>query len=339
MDLDNKVYSQYNLCKEMFETVEVIKNFDQGVSEKYLSSVQNRGSLFLSGEGSSRLFPAKHIIYRNAIRSCGLDMHTEGATQALEYDLTDSAVFGVSNSGKTKELVNLLTALKDQGHEAAYSIVANAGTPLEMLADASTLLRCGPEQAVAATKSVVEQALFYHSLYANLLQEKMPDLADLGEKLRKVLETTIDPEIIQKLIKAPVLLFAGRNNGVAEEITLKANEITHKRSAYVEGTYVVHGIEESLDKEDVVVVFNPFESEEEKFKEVLTKGVGVEVIAIASRQTIFPTILIPEAGAYQNYLELAMGWNLLVECGLKMGINLDKPVRARKIGNEVAVGS
>jgi glucosamine--fructose-6-phosphate aminotransferase (isomerizing) len=31
---------------------------------------------------------------------------------------------------------------------------------------------------------------------------------------------------------------------------------------------------------------------------------------------------------------MAAGWNLLVEIGLSLGIDLDKPLRARKVGNE-----
>jgi glucosamine--fructose-6-phosphate aminotransferase (isomerizing) len=31
---------------------------------------------------------------------------------------------------------------------------------------------------------------------------------------------------------------------------------------------------------------------------------------------------------------MAAGWNVLVEVGLKLGINIDKPERARKVGNE-----
>ena len=31
---------------------------------------------------------------------------------------------------------------------------------------------------------------------------------------------------------------------------------------------------------------------------------------------------------------MAAGWNLLVEVGMQLGINLDKPQRARKVGNE-----
>jgi hypothetical protein len=31
---------------------------------------------------------------------------------------------------------------------------------------------------------------------------------------------------------------------------------------------------------------------------------------------------------------LSAGWNILVEVGINLGINLDKPTRARKVGNE-----
>ena len=89
-----------------------------------------------------------------------------------------------------------------------------------------------------------------------------------------------------------------------------------------------------MSPEELVVVVEPFESEEEKFHECLVDGVGLEVIAISTRKTSFPTVVIPEAGDFQNYVEIAAGWNLLVEIGLGLGIDLDKPERARKVGNE-----
>jgi glucosamine--fructose-6-phosphate aminotransferase (isomerizing) len=39
-------------------------------------------------------------------------------------------------------------------------------------------------------------------------------------------------------------------------------------------------------------------------------------------------------GDYDVYLQLTAGWNLLVETGIALGIDLDHPVRARKVGNE-----
>ena len=126
----------------------------------------------------------------------------------------------------------------------------------------------------------------------------------------------------------------GYNDGVAEELTLKTNEITRKKSDFLEGTYAVHGIEEVMDKNDIVFVIDPLEEEIEKFQEVLVKGVGLKVVAIADRDTPFTTIRIPSAGEMNPYVFLSAGWNLLVEIGLALGIDLDKPERARKVGNE-----
>ena len=59
-----------------------------------------------------------------------------------------------------------------------------------------------------------------------------------------------------------------------------------------------------------------------------------QVIAVSSRETIFPTIRIPEVEGYETVLQLLAGWNILVHVGVALGINLDKADRARKIGNE-----
>src|SRR5205814_2092324 len=125
-----------------------------------------------------------------------------------------------------------------------------------------------------------EQALFYRSLL--FLDDGCLPLVkrqqEAEAKSREVLEAEIDPALIQKIAKAGTIYFAGRNNGVAEEITLKTNEITHKKSDYLEGTYAVHGIEEVMTRDDVVIVFDPFPEEIEKFKTTLVDGVGLTVI-------------------------------------------------------------
>ncbi len=147
----------------------------------------------------------------------------------------------------------------------------------------------------------------------------------------------IPGDITAAAVKAPTIYFAGYNDGVAEELTLKTNEITRKKSDFLEGTYAVHGIEEVMDPNDIVFVVDPIDEEMDKFQEVLVKGVGLKVIAIANRETPFPTIRVPDAGEMTPYIYLSAGWNLLTEIGLASGINLDKPQRARKVGNELIV--
>jgi glucosamine--fructose-6-phosphate aminotransferase (isomerizing) len=89
-----------------------------------------------------------------------------------------------------------------------------------------------------------------------------------------------------------------------------------------------------MNPNDVVFVVDPIDEEIEKFQEVLIKGVGLKVVAIANRNTPLTTIRVPDAGELTPYVYLCAGWNLLVEIGLSIGINLDKPERARKVGNE-----
>lgn len=333
MNINDPKYNKYSLVKEMLETVGVVKNFDPMVVSTTVEKIKDSKRFFLTGEGSSRIFPAKRAIYENA-KGDNLVMATEGATQALEYDLSDAAVFGASNSGKTKELVRLYKSLESKGHNKIFSVTATPQSVIEGLSQDTHVLACGPEQAVAATKSVVEQALSYHATFAGLQGKKVQGLAEAGAAIEKVLTAVVSPEIISALAKGGTIYFAGRNNGVAEELTLKTNEITRRPSGYLEGTYAVHGIEEVMTEKDAVVIVDPFESEEEKFEECLVKGVGMPVVAIASRKTRFPTFEIPSVAGFDPYLQLAAGWSLLVEVGIALGVDLDKPQRARKVGNE-----
>ena len=334
MNLKEKKYNQYALVKEMLETPAIIKNFNPDITTKFSETAKEHKGLFLTGEGSSRIFPAKRAIQRSLQTSCKIPVTTEGSTQALEYNLKEFAVFAASNSGQTKEVIRLIIALKKANHNSIFGLTANEGTKLGELANATHVLSCGKENAVAATKSVVEQALFYDSLLRKLHGIKMEGLQEFSEQFETALTSKIDSEIIKIIKEASVIYFAGRNNGVAEELALKTNEITRKKSAYLEGTFAVHGIEEIMDKSDVLIWIDPFENEQEKFNESFVKGVGMNVIAVSPKKTMFPTIIIPDGGEYSEYIQLAAGWNILVETGISIGVNLDKPVRARKVGNE-----
>ncbi len=267
----------------------------------------------------------------------GLNMSicTDGSRQSAQYDLSKMAVFCASNSGRTKEVVLLAKKLAAMGNEKRFALTANNDTLLEKECKKTFVLNCGWEQAVAATKSVIEQTLFYESILWHIKGiNKTAECSALAALAEKALTLPISKEIVDLAIKAPTIYFAGYNDGVAEELTLKTNEITRRKSDFLEGTYAVHGIEEVMDKNDIVFVIDPIDEEIEKFQEVLVKGVGLHVIAIADRDTPFKTIRIPSAGEMNPYVYLCAGWNLLVEIGLAIGINLDKPERARKVGNE-----
>jgi glucosamine--fructose-6-phosphate aminotransferase (isomerizing) len=338
MNLKEEKYSKFAIVREMMETPGIIKSFEPDVSGRFVKPIKSKKGLFLTGEGSSRIFPAKRAIYSSLKQGYKMPVITEGCTQSREYNLKDYAVFAASNSGQTKEVIRLVLDLKKKKHDPIFGLTANKATKLEEFADATHVLSCGKENAVAATKSVVEQSLFYDSLLRNLAGEKMKGLKSLSEQVEKVITAKIDEKLIDLIRKADFIYFAGRDNGVAGELALKTNEITRKKSAFLEGTFALHGIEEIMDKGQVLIWIDPFDVDQDKFQECLVKGVGVNVIAVSANKTMFPTINIPDGGQYAEYVQLAAGWNILIETGIALGINLDKPQRARKVGNEYVPG-
>ena len=336
MNLIEEKYSKYELVREMLETAEIAGKFDPDVSARFVDPIKSKKGLFITGEGSSRLFPAKRSIYSSLKKDFMMPVLTEGCTQAMEYNLNDFAVFAASNSGRTKEVIRLVDSLKKKNHKPVFALTANKDTKLEEFADDTHVLSCGTEKAVAATKSVIEQRLFYDSLMRNLRGEKMEGLDKLERQMKEVLATPVDAEITELFKNSGIIYFAGRDNGVAAEIALKTNEITRKRSAFYEGTFALHGIEEIMNKGEVLIWIDPFDVDQDKFQEYIVEGVGVHVIAISSHKTLFPTITIPDGGDFAEYLQITAGWNLLVEAGIALGIDLDHPKRARKVGNEYA---
>lgn len=329
-------YASHGLIQDMLSVPELIRSFDCDRMREISREIATAGRLLLSGEGSSRLFPCKSVIAEARRRNWPLTLHTEAGLQAQEYDLRDWAVFALSNSGRTAEVIGLFNALQQTKHSYLYSLCAFPDSKLESLANRGYVLECGAENAVAATKSVIEQALFLRALLEHTANN--PTLSgrrdQLAAAVHTALTTRIDPQLVQRVAKARTIYWAGRNDGVAEELTLKTNEIARKSADYLEGTYAVHGIEEVLEPDDVLIWIDPNPGSEEKFDTVLCQGVGVNVIAVASRPTRFPTIILPEVGDLNPFVQMAAGWNLIVEVGLELGINIDKPLRARKVGNE-----
>lgn len=336
MNLQGQEYAKYALVQEMMDTTEIVKSFDPNQTKDVADKIKSVGKLLMTGEGSSRIFPAKNAIRKALTWGLDLGVFTDGSRQCAQYDLSAFAAFCASNSGRTKEVVLLAKKLGEAGNKNRFGLSANKGTLLEEACEKTFVLTCGWEQAVAATKSVIEQALFYESIMRHIAGS-INGLAceELAGMVETALTMSIDADIVKAATKAPTIFFAGYNDGVAEELTLKTNEITRKKSDYLEGTYAVHGIEEVMDENDIVFVVDPIEAEEDKFQEVLVDGVGLKVVAISNRDTRFPTIRVPDAGQLTPYVYLSVGWNLLVEIGLALGIDLDKPERARKVGNEL----
>ena len=131
MNLHDPKYSSFALVREMLETPRIVGRFDfQAARDAADVDSRDRQVVFdrrriqphLSGEEPDLRSPANG-------NSAGR-IH-RGARQAHEYDLSQFAVFGASNSGKTKELISLIhAAWPSRATRKRFGLTAN--TPVHV---------------------------------------------------------------------------------------------------------------------------------------------------------------------------------------------------------------
>lgn len=321
----------FSLTNEVLSVPDLIRNFNPHSADTWRQKIAQKKKLLLTGEGSSRIFPARNMMVQALQRGTDWHIITEGARQSATYHLDDFVVIGASNSGQTKELVSLLSSLVGE-NTTRYAITAQANSAITTLSDDYIILSCGHEKAVAATKSVIEQALIMQSLLGGTEWQHLNQAADhVAEALKLNIPTTI----LTRLAQASCLYFAGAHDGVAEELTLKSYEITRKRAVYLEGTYVLHGVEEIMQPEDALILIEPHRDDLDKIRTIIDKAIGIPVIAFATYDTGFPTIRVPSLHGFDGYIRLCAGWQLLIAIGLHNHINIDQTARARKQGNAI----
>lgn len=329
MQLKTDYGDKFGLIHDMLATPQVIRDIEiDGIVDYPVPTDR----VFVSGEASSRMFPGKLLRRRSLSEPFRIGVHVEGAAQLRRYPLDGTTVFIASNSGRTAECVRLLEHIDDAHLVTTVGVTAYEDSPVAKKADWTYVLRCGPESAVAATKAVVEQALFYEVLFRAKEGVPQPDVAELADAVEEVLHSEIPDETVSETAAVPTIYFAGPNDGVGEELALKANEIARKRSVFLEGTYAVHGVEEVMSPQEMIVLIEPFEEVEDKFEQVFRSELGMKVLSIATRPTRFPTLQIPNLDAMSPYLALVAGWKLLAAAGIAAGLDVDHPKRARKVG-------
>ncbi len=326
--------------KEMLESADVFKKFDFGITKKLAKEIGTKRVVF-TGMGSSVLFPARQAKSRAFELNINNRVEEFFASDLLSYyDFSKTYVFLCSNSGMTKETILLLEHLKKK--KTKY--VAITAVPDSILAkrcNDKIIMQCGFENGVAATKSVIEQGLILDSLILNLAKNQNKNInfnkikkyaRDASKSILWNINLNVPNNIVNTLANASSIYFIGRKNGVADEITLKAHEIARKNAFFYPDTHIVHGIEESIES-NPIILFEP-----SKFKNFIddfkgfSKRINAELFGIDT-QKVIEGIKIKSIPYFGNYCLLAAGWGLLRSVAKKQSINIDKPKKAVKVGN------
>ncbi|MBI2130630.1 SIS domain-containing protein [Candidatus Woesearchaeota archaeon] len=328
--------------KEMLEGAGVLRGFDFEATKAVAGEIGRKRIIF-AGMGSSILFPGKQARSRASELNLPNRVEAYFASELLQYkDFRDTHVFLLSNSGMTKETIMLLAHLKKKG--AGFTgITAVNDSILAKKCNSKIIMGCGFESGVAATKSVMEQALLLDSIIFHLAQKQNRkinfrsidrSLKDASNKVISNIGLKLPKNALNSLARADSIYFVGRDTGVLDEISLKAHEIARKNAFFYPDTDIVHGIEESITP-GPLVIFEP-----SKFRRFLgdfkrfSKSADCSLFCVDShRSPGINALRIKSNDIFHNYCLLAAGWGILRNIANRLHINMDMPKKAVKIGN------
>lgn len=169
-------------------------------------------------------------------------------------------VVGVSQSGETKDLVDIFNEIKNTyGNKIKLiTIVNNENSTLpQEKSDFYLPIMCGSEIAVAATKSFISQIALFYILAALISKEEKKVLDDLA-KIRYFMDFTLKnidfpvTDTAYKLFMKPSLHILGTSlTGLAKEGALKIREVVLNHTEGYDAAEFKHGPNTILGKNTI----------------------------------------------------------------------------------------
>lgn len=186
----------------------------------------------------------------------------EFRAQCLEAVRDGDVLIGISQSGETKDLIDIFNQVRAAGRKVTYlNIVNNVNSTIALeKSDIFIPLYCGPEIAVPATKSFVNQLLVLYILALRLGERLAAEKSskELSSRLKKYGEALyLIPGLIEETINSTrdalqqagqdlylepsVHILATGMHGIAREGALKVREVVLNHTEGFESTEFKHG--------------------------------------------------------------------------------------------------
>jgi glucosamine--fructose-6-phosphate aminotransferase (isomerizing) len=215
--------------------------------KKFVQHLMDADKIFLIGCGTSYHACVVGAYYLNKIaKSMAIPVIASQFMDLYADSVTEKTVIVcISQSGETKDVINVINSLKEQKKGIIMSLINTLGSTMMFKSEVYLPIACEPEISVPATKSFINQLviLFYISL--KFAEQKGQNVSEYSQMLKKI------PELLRKTIKATekkckkiaddlytkedfYCLGYGLSYGVALEGALKIKEIT---CAHCEGVY------------------------------------------------------------------------------------------------------
>ena len=246
--------------------------------------------------------------------------------------LKNVLVLGISQSGQSEDIVEVLSDARKQGAMTA-AVTADANSPLAAKADHPLLLQTGAEKAVAATKTFTSSMAVLASLSAALEQsrERMACIRELPALAERTLALSGGPAAARaeryRYMQRCVVISRGFSYGISMEIALKLKELTYVTAEPYSSADFMHGPMAMLEPGFPVILVAPSgtllphmqefarqlqERESEIIaisdaKEILDMGITRLPIAVGAPEWLSPVLCVMPGQLLGLHLSIAKG--------------------------------
>ncbi len=267
----------------------------------------------------------------------------------------DTLFFVITQSGETIDSLNAMREAQRKGFRA-LGICNRVGSTIARESDGGVYMHCGPEMAVAATKSFTSQVMItlllaiilgrMRHISAAKGQEMIDAIEKVPQQVTKILEKNEEiKEIAHRYFKSKSMLFLGRQAlyPVALEGALKMKEITYIPCEGLPSAELKHGYIALVDKKTPSIILCPSDSVYDKninnLQEIKARQGPVIAIATEGNKQIRTladdVIYIPSAPEYITPILAAIPLQLFAyHTAILMKLDPDKP---RNLAKSVTV--
>jgi glucosamine--fructose-6-phosphate aminotransferase (isomerizing) len=340
---------QHFMLKEIMEQAEILNETlcqDEKKFTEIALDILRARQVIITACGTSRYaaLVGRYLFSKVGRKFCDVVMASEFGYFADSVD-RNTLVIAVSQSGETADVVDGVKAARNAGAQIV-SIVNRPNSILTDLSHQVIYLNCGPEIAVAATKSFLSQlAIFYLLSFSmvNAFAEAAANLKSLSGAITQALDSN-KSEIIRLSQKFKdkndfYYIARGINFAIASEAALKLKEISYIHAEGMPAGELKHGTLALIEPGTPVVVICPADY---TFAETLNnameaKSRGAFIIAVSDAEnTIYDSWLkIPRVNELLYPMVTVLPLQLLAYyLAIARGYDPDKP---RNLAKSVTV--
>jgi glucosamine--fructose-6-phosphate aminotransferase (isomerizing) len=288
---------QHFMVKEIMEQTQMLNETacqDGKAFTKIALDILRANQVIITACGTSRYaaLVGRYLFSKVGKKFCDVVMASEFGYFADSVD-KNTVVIAVSQSGETADIIEGVKAARDNGAQV-ISIVNRPNSVLADLSHEIIYLNCGPEIAVAATKSFLSQlAIFYLLSFAmvNAFDEAVARLTGLNGDIARVLDWNKSElvNLSQKLKDKNDFYYIARgiNFAIASEGALKLKEISYAHAEGMPAGELKHGTLALIEPGTPVVVICP---DDYTFSETLSNAIeaksrGAYIIGVSDKES------------------------------------------------------